>query len=389
MASATGNSRARRLAFATAANFAFFVGVTAFFTLPVRLEALSASRAEIGRVMGVFGFSSLFAIPATGALVDRFGRRPFVVAGCILWSLLALGFSFVEAMGPWPYLLRFGQGLAFSLVFVSTNALIVELAPPGGLGRAIAVFGTTTLAAHAVGPSLGEVIAHRFGFATLFVGAGVFGLIALAGFLAAGDTPPIVDDDGGRGVSMGRLMLRPGGRGVLLGGVATAVAFGAAINFVPVFVRSRELSSHAPFFIGYVVSAVFVRLVAGGLGDRVGHRRVAIAAALLFSAAVAGLGAVHGPVLLVAIALAFGAGHGFAYPSMNALFVQDAPPSARGRAMALFNLSFNVGMTLAAFLAGELSERFGYAPMFAVLGGAASLGALAVAMDRPPAEVAA
>ena len=37
-------------------------------------------RAEIGRIMGVFGFSTLIGIPATGALVDRFGRRPFAVA---------------------------------------------------------------------------------------------------------------------------------------------------------------------------------------------------------------------------------------------------------------------------------------------------------------------
>ena len=96
------DSRARRLAFATIANFAFFVGVTAFFTLPVRLQALNASRAEIGRVMGVFGLASLFAIPATGALVDRYGRRPFVIAGCVVWSLVALLFARVETMSAWP-----------------------------------------------------------------------------------------------------------------------------------------------------------------------------------------------------------------------------------------------------------------------------------------------
>ncbi|MCA9591890.1 MAG: MFS transporter [Myxococcales bacterium] len=380
------DSRARRLAFATIANFAFFVGVTAFFTLPVRLQALNASRAEIGRVMGVFGLASLFAIPATGALVDRYGRRPFVIAGCVVWSLVALLFARVETMSAWPYALRFLHGLSFSLVFVSTNALIVELAPPGGLGRAIAVFGTTTLAAHAVGPSVGEWVAHRWGFALLFSVAGAFGVLALFGFLRAGDSGAVAADADAEPIGMARLALRRGGRGVLLGGLSTALAFGAAINFVPVFVRARGLPSHAPFFIAYVVSAVGVRLFAGGLGDRVGHRRVGIVAALLFSVAVASLGAVHGVGLLVLLALIFGAGHGFAYPSMNALFVQDAPPWARGRAMALFNLAFNIGMTLAAFLAGELSERFGYGVMFGVLGAAASLGALAVALDRPIAS---
>ena len=73
----------RRFALATFANFVFFVAVTSFLSLPVELQQLGADRAEIGRIMGVFGFSTLIGIPATGALVDRFGRRPFMVD---LWS---------------------------------------------------------------------------------------------------------------------------------------------------------------------------------------------------------------------------------------------------------------------------------------------------------------
>lgn len=372
----------RRLAFLTLANFAFFVGVTAFFSLPVHLQQLGASRAEIGRIMGVFGLASLFGIPLTGVLVDRYGRRAFMLGGALAWSAIALAFSRVEAMSALPYALRFVHGGAFSLCFVAVNALVVELAPPGALGRAIAMFGTTTLAAHAIGPALGEWVAHRYGFPTLFVAAGVMGLLAVGGFAAAGDrstaTPAAGED-----VSMWRLAVRPGGRGVLAGALAAALAFGSAIHFVPVFVRARGLDSHAPFFISYVISAVVVRLLGGGLGDRVGHRRVGIVAALMFSVAVMGLSLVQGTVLLVVLALCYGVAHGWAYPAMNAEFVAAAPERARGRAMALYNLSFNVGMTLSAFAAGEIAERASFTTMWLVMGGAASLGAVAMWLDRP------
>ena len=49
--------------------------------------------------------------------------------------------------------------------------------------------------------------------------------------------------------------------------------------------------------------------------------------------------------------------------------------------MALYNLSFNVGITLAAFAAGEIAERAGYAAMWIGMGSAALLGAAALVVD--------
>jgi MFS family permease len=375
----------RSFALATLANFLFFVSVTSFFSLPVELERLGADRAQIGRIVGVFGVSSLVGIPLTGSLVDRHGRRPFMIAGALLWALSAFGFAEIETLGPEVYLLRLAQGMAFSLAFVALNALVVDLAPRGGLGKAIALFGSTTLLAHAIGPSLGEWLALRYGFAALFRTAGLVALVPLGLFFAlplSSKRATLPDKTS----SMLLLALRPGARSALAAGLTSAVAFGTAIHFMPVYVRARGLESHAPFFIAYVVSALLVRLFAGGLGDRIGHRRVGAFAALAFSVSVmacASIGRVHE---LAAVGLAFGAAHGWGYPSCNALFVEGAPETARGRAMALFNLSFNVGMTIAAFAAGELAERFGYSGMWLMMGAAAGVGALALSLDRGKPE---
>jgi MFS family permease len=373
----------RHFALATLANSVFFLGMTISFVLPVQLEGLGASRAEIGHIIGSFGLTSLVAIPATGALADRFGRRPFMLLGALLFMLVALAFSTLERLGPPFYLLRLVQGLAFSLAFVATNALIVDLAPPGRLGRAIAIFGTTTLLSHAVGPSLGEWIARQYGFSAMWRVAAATSLLALLLFALLGETRRQRSPSDRSELGMLGLALRRGARGALIAGLATAVAFGTAITFIPVFVRARGVPSHAPFFVGYVVAAVIVRLAAGGFGDRFGHRRVASLSAIGFALAVVALALVHRSWQLALAALGFGAAHGWAYPSMNALFVEGAPERSRGRAMALFNLSFNVGITISAFAAGEIAERFGYSTMWGVVGVAAALGALALVIDRP------
>lgn len=372
----------RRFALATLANLVFFVGVTSFFSLPVHLEALGASRAEVGRTMGAFGIAALVAIPLTGTLADRYGRRRFMLAGALAWFGLSLAFLWVDRVGPLVYALRLGQGFAFSLAFVATNAVIVDLAPPASLGRAIAWFGATTLVSHAVGPSLGEWVAHELGFHRLFQLSAAVSLLALPLYLAVPDVARPAARDLAGDIGMRGLALRRGAIGSLLCALGTAVTFGTALNFMPVFVRARGLPSHAPFFVAYVAAAILVRLTAGGLGDRVGHRPVGVAGALGFTLAALGFAFVHAPWQLVVLALCFGVSHGLAYPSMNATFVEGAPGSARGRAMALFNLSFNVGVTLSAFVAGEIAQRFDYAAMWAVSGLVSLAGALAFALDR-------
>lgn len=360
---------------ATLANFVFFVSVTIFFTLPVHLEALGATRSEVGRIMGSFGAVSLWAIPLTGVLADRFGRRPFLALGSLLWCAAALAYVPLVALGPGTYALRMLQGLAFSLVFVSTNALVVDLAPEGQLGRAIAIFGTATLAAHAVGPSAAEWAVRHIHFRGVFVAAAALGALSLLLFSALGEVSAPRQPAAGA-VTLRSLLLRRGAGSTLWAAFCAAGAFGCAIHFMAVFVRARGLGSHAPFFVSYVAFAVLVRFVFGGLGDRVGHSRVALHATVLFAVAVFGLAFVRSIPLLVLCGAGFGAAHGMSYPSLNALFVEGAPPYARARAMAAFNLAFNLGVTLAAFAAGELAERAGYAAMWICFAGLALAGSL-------------
>lgn len=380
----------RGFVLANLANLTFFTGVTTFFVLPVYMETLGASRADVGHVMGSFGLTSIFAIPLTGTLIDRFGRRPFMITGAALWGLTSLVFSTVDHFGPLLFVLRMAQGIAFAFAFVATNAMIADLAPPRALGRAISIFGTTTLVTHAVGPVVGEAMLHTLGFRALCLASVASACAAIVVYLAISEPTRLAPSPESRaGAGLLALTKRRGARSALVGGTASAIAFGATTNFMPIFVHSRGIASFSPFFTGYVIAAILVRLTGGGLGDRLGHRLVAAWALSALALIVGGFAAVHGVPLLVALALSFGVAHGWTYPALNALFLEGTPASARGRAMSLYNLSFNAGVTVATFAGGEIAERLGYSAMWLVMAALPFLGVVALVVDRPKAERAA
>jgi MFS family permease len=373
-----------RFVLATVANVIFFVGVTSFLALPMHLTELGANRADVGHAMGFFGLAAVVAIPVTGALADRFGRRRFMLAGALSSAAFAIAWLWVKDMGPLPYVLRFLQGIGFSLAFVATNAVIVDLAPPQALGRSIALFGAMTLISHAVGPTFGEWLAVHFGFHVVFWVSAVAFVIAALAFAFLPNTAPTDLVPMSRPPNMLRLALRRGAVGALVAAFTTAITFGCAIQFMAVFVRERGLTSHAPFFVSYVVAAIVVRLLAGGLGDRVGHRRVSAIACLGFALVASGFAGLTTKTELYVLAIGFGLSHGLMYPSANALFLEHAPRSMRGRGMALFNLAFNVGVTVAGFGAGEVAQRVGWGAMWLTAAAAAFVGSVALYLDRQP-----
>jgi len=146
---------------------------------------------------------------------------------------------------------------------------------------------------------------------------------------------------------------------------ACGMGFGTVLTFVPTFVRAAGIERVAPFFLSYSLAAIAVRIVLGGLSDRVGRRPVLFPAMAVLAAAIATLGLVASVPALVAVGLAFGAGQGMVYPTANALMVDLSHAGNLGRVQTLFSGSFSVGVAISAFVFGGIIERFGYPLAFA------------------------
>jgi MFS family permease len=342
----------------TAANFCFFCTFTSFFLLPLHIRALGGSDTVAGFVMGTNGVAGLVGILAVGALLDRFDRRVFLRGGLVAMALLSLAFLLVDHVGPFIFVLRALQGVAFAAGFNAASTLAVDFAPVARRGEALGLFGVSTLATHALAPTVGEQLIHLGGFHLLFVVAAGYSVVgvAIAWTLPAGVVP----------VHGPPAPLRIGRElGMLLAAVACCgVAFGAVVTFTPTFVHDAGLGPVATFFLSYTAAAIAVRLVAGRLGDRLGYRRVAQPAILGLAASIAGLALVHSVPVLGLVGLVFGAMQGLVYPTLNAFAIAYATPTQIGRLQTFFNGTFNLGVTAGAMALGGVVDGWGHRAAF-------------------------
>src|SRR3989337_856905 len=116
-------------------NFFFFASVNAFVLLPLYIQRLGGTEAQIGVVMGMYSAAGIFCQPLVGAWVDRVGRRPLLGFGISLGVAASLGFNLFAAL-PLFAVLRAFQGIGFSAFFVANYTMVVDLVPPSaGAGR--------------------------------------------------------------------------------------------------------------------------------------------------------------------------------------------------------------------------------------------------------------
>jgi MFS family permease len=359
----------------TAANFVFFLNFASFFLLPVHLHELGASADTIGWVMGTAGFAGILVLPFLGVLLDRVDRRRFVIVGGVVMALASFAYLAVPGMSGALYALRAVQGVAFTAAFVTASTLAAELAPHAIRGRALGLFGISTLLTHALAPAVGEVVARRFGFDALFAFAGTLGFVSVA--LASAVRAPRADHRVAAAAHAVRSMRR---EPVLWLAAATMVAcgmgFGTVLTFVPTFVHVAGIERVAPFFLSYSLAAITVRVAFGGLSDRVGRRPVLFPAMAVLALAIAALATVDGVAMLVAVGLCFGAGQGMVYPTANALMVDLSHAGNLGRVQTLFSGSFSGGVAVSSFVFGGIIERFGYPTAFVGAAGCVGVGML-------------
>lgn len=123
----------------------------------------------------------VFALPATGWLADRFGRRTTYLA-CVavfgvgsVWCMLAPGMMLLVGG-------RFVQGAGAGALLPVGMTLVLEAFPPGKRGTAMGIWGIGIAGAPAAGPAVGGWLVTAFGWRSIFV---VFAVLAVMAFLLA------------------------------------------------------------------------------------------------------------------------------------------------------------------------------------------------------------
>ncbi|WP_436934226.1 MFS transporter [Halovenus marina] len=164
------------------ATIAMGICISLFATLQTEINLrLDQQPVWFGLQFGAVTIANVMLQVPVGTAADRYGRRPFLLAGFVI----LIPSTVLQGIVTDPVVMtavRFGQGIAVALVFAPSLALAGDLAKKGASGSTLSILTMGFGFGVAVGP-LASGILVSFGFLVPFVAGSVLAAIALVGVL--------------------------------------------------------------------------------------------------------------------------------------------------------------------------------------------------------------
>jgi len=111
-----------------------------------------------------------------GPLADRFGRKPIMIGGFVLFALASLGCALATNIETLQ-VCRFLQALGGSAGPVLGRAAIRDIYTPREAARILAILASIMAVAPAVAPTIGGVLVTGLGWSSIFIALGAYALI--------------------------------------------------------------------------------------------------------------------------------------------------------------------------------------------------------------------
>ena len=321
--------------------------------LPLYLVSFGASSTVIGAVMAVFTITATVMRIPVGLLIDRIGRKPFLIAGVALFAAGNFGYLWAPSillMLPFRML----HGIGWSGCTTAVATLAADIAPQKRRGELIGYAAMASSLGGAIGPVAGFALLQRFEFSGVFLGAAalLFVSLILGAFVREPEHPPRNNQ---RELKWIDLLVIPE---TLLPAVAVAFlsfGHGGILTFLPIHALKLGLENPGLWFGLYALCLLLSRPVAGPLSDRISRRAVIIPGLILNLLGIGILALASSPAWLMAAAVVAGLGTGAAQPALMTVAVDQTSAQRRGQSMAQYQCFYDLGiglgsLTLGAFL---------------------------------------
>lgn len=336
-------------------------------TMPLFIQQLGGNESQVGLVVGAFTLTAVVFRPIVGGLLDRFGRRPFMIWGLAAFVVSMYLYDWVGGIAALLALrVLHGASWAFSTTAVSTS--VTDMIPVSRRGEGMGWFGMAMTLAMAIGPLLGIWILDNGSYRSLFLLAAALSAVALL-LVFRTKAPERPKAESGKFVWFDRSVLPVTSALFFL-----AVAYGGITTFLPLFAEEIRVNAGI-FFLVYALALTLIRPIAGKLSDRLGEARVIVPALAVTAAALLILSVSSGIGGVIAAGVLYGIGFGSAQPAMQAANLRLVPPDKRGVATASFLTAFDLGIGIGSIGLGWVSQYSSYGTMFAVCAGSVAVSA--------------
>jgi EmrB/QacA subfamily drug resistance transporter len=165
--------------------------------LPELARDTGATQTELQWIVGAYAVAFAALLLPAGAIGDRFGRKPILVAGLALFGLGSFAALFVHSPGELIGL-RVILGVAAALVMPVTLSVITTVFPPEERGKAVGTWAGVAAGGAVLGLLASGLLLEWFSWQSIFALNVVLATLALVGTLAVvprtrEKTPPRLD----------------------------------------------------------------------------------------------------------------------------------------------------------------------------------------------------
>ncbi|MGG4491198.1 MFS transporter [Metabacillus idriensis] len=333
---------------------------TAFYmlypTLPLFIKERGGSESQIGLAMGAFMLSSVIFRPFVGGLLDRFGRRPFIIWGLLFFAVAMYMYNWIGGIVV-LMALRILHGMTWAVSTTAIITAVTDLIPSTRRGEGMGWSGMAMTLAMAIGPMFGLWVTQNLSYHSLFLIAVI--LTALALVLTFGSKTTFTPQTDKRKIELFEKAVFPVTVSVFL----LFIAYGGITSFIPLFADSIKVNS-GTFFLVYAATLVLIRPLAGKLSDRYGEAFVIIPAMVITISSLIVLSLSTNLFGVIISAVMYGIGFGSAQPALQAATIRLVSLERTGVANASFSTGADLGIGLGAIMLGWISQYSSYQVLF-------------------------
>ena len=358
-----------------AANFLlYFAFYLIMPILPFYLqEQFGADKSMIGFILSCYTIAALSIRPFSGYLLDTFARRPLYLLAYSVFMVIFAGYIVAGFLTVF-IILHILHGLAFGMVTVSGNTIVIDILPSSRRGEGIGYYGLANNLAMSFGPMIGLFMHNSVSYTVIFACALASCLLGL--FMASLVKTPYKQPVKKEPISLDRFFLLKGTwAGIAL--LMLSIPYGMTTTYVAMYADEIGITVNSGLYftfmaIGLAVSRLFS-------GRQVDKGRVTLVIALGMYLAIISFFALASLEQLVAwnleftswlyigIALLQGVAFGTMFPAFNTLFVNLAPNRQRGTATSTYLTCWDVGIGIGLVVGGSIAQHWGgfdYAYLF-------------------------
>lgn len=319
----------------------------------------------VGFAIGIYGLSqAIFQIPF-GTLSDKFGRRPIITLGLIIF---ALG-SFLAASAHTVFILILGRALqGMGAVGGTILAYIADLTRQEQRTKAMAIAGISIGASFSMALFIGPVLTHWIPINALFYIAGFMGLAAIGILYISVPASPVVSQPE-QPISFWKLLTQPALAQLNIGILILHAVFTATFVVLPI--NLSKLANYTTqqqwhLYLPALLIACVISLIGIGIAER--RQQIPLffrASITLIFAALTLFWLYPANHLLMLIALiSFFTGFSLLEAFLPSLISRTAPPQHKGSALGLYSCAQFSGIFVGGSFGGWLNGQFGFSGVY-------------------------